>query len=768
MSDTLHAFAARRRQAAETLADLAGVTDAAGAGTARFVEPLRAGATRLREGRFTVLLVGCFSSGKSSVLNALLGQPVLPVKVNPCTAILTELRAGEAPSVEVLRRDGTAEHLEPAAFLARYQLGAGDPGERLDAFADVERAIVRWPLPLLADGVALVDTPGLDDDPSRTERTLRGLPDADAVIFVLNATRFLTELERDTLRRDVLPLGLTNLFFPVAMIDLIDALSDRPDEDRAEVRRRATEALGPLCTHDGIDRLDERFFPIDARGALRARWDGAPRSPVDAAALARSGFPAFEGALERFLVHERGRAQLLRGLHLAERAFDGVQRQAALDRATARTSVEELRARHEALAPDLDRLGRIAARVADTVDAFVAREAERTWQSLRAALADAEADLPRAVDTFDLSTIAGLDLLTPAGRARAERVVAERVEAWLEERLAAWRADLAHDLERALADLRTALAAEAHDFRAVTEGIVSGFAGGAVRAALPGLHGDEPDPLERWFSVALGAVLLSPATMAAGWAQGYEGALKGAAGRVAVRVAVLALGALLGPVGWAGIALYVVSDAALLVLTGGAQLRRLRRQVADGLQGRLVAQADAARDAVTARARESLAPIRDAIVGAAQAEADDLARALDALLAAREAAVATAAERARQWEATEAGLSDGIGRLRALIGPDPSLTPKRTVTFAAGAIPDALRRAHDLKAGTWGVLEVTAGSLVFVDADGARTPLGAGDRHPIPPVRPHHVEPSEDAAITLHFFDGPPHRSWWAPGRSAT
>jgi hypothetical protein len=758
MTSPLHAFALRRGQAAHILDTLASAVATAGPEVARFVAPLRAGASRTRDGRFVVLLVGCFSSGKSSVLNALLGQPVLPVKVNPCTAILTELRHGEAPSVQVLHRHGVVEDLEPVEFLRRYQLLTPDAtGDELDRFAGVERAIVRWPLPILADGVALVDTPGLDDDPARTARTMRSLPDADAVIFVLSATRFLTDLERTTLRRDLLPLGLTNLFFPTTMADLLDSLSDRPDEERAAIRERATEILGPLSADEGGDRLDERFFLLDARGALRARWiDGARRDPPDVDALARSGFPPFVRALERFLVDERGRAQLQRGLGLAERALDGVERQAALDRATAEATLDELRERLARAGPQLEALAQVAARVAETCDAFVAREATRTWQGLRAALAEAERDLPEAMDRMDLGAVAGLDLLTPGGRARAQRAIQERVEAWLDERMREWQAALASRLRSSLNDLRAELAAEATVFDGLTREILTDFAGGAVRVPVTELLGDEPDPLERWFSVALGAVLLSPGTMAAGWAQGYEGALKGAASRVALRVAILAIGVLVGPVGWAGLLLYAIGDAALLVLTGGGQLRRLRRQVAENLQGRLVGQADAARGDVERAVHENLTPIRDALVGAARSEADDLARALDDLVAARERAAADASARAAAFDAATRELRAGVERLRDVIGPDPARTPKRVMTFGPGEIPAALLRSHDLRDGTWALLTATAGAVVFVDGDGRRTPLTVGRPHLVPPIAPHHLEIDDEAAIELRLFEGRP------------
>src|SRR5262249_52155867 len=162
--------------------------------------------------------------------------------------------------------------------------------------------------------------------------------------------------------------------------------------------------------------------------------------------------------------------------------------------------------------------------------------------------------------------------------------------------------------ERSLVQLRGELAADAADFDALADSIVTDFAGEALR--LPGADPEIPkvDPVERWFSVAMGAVLLSPGTMAAGWTEGYEGALKGAASRLGVRLALLTLGALLGPVGWAGLVLYVVSDAVLLVLTGGSQLKRLRDQLAERLKGQLVAQVDAARADIAARVAQGLMP----------------------------------------------------------------------------------------------------------------------------------------------------------------
>ena len=361
-------FVRRRQRGAELLHSLADTVEALGQHDNTLSAPaayLRSTAERVEKGRFVVLLLGCFSSGKSTLLNALLGQPVLPVKVNPCTPILTEVVYADTPSVMVHDQSGNMESLSMEAFIDRFQLRTASVdeagAEASDRFGNVDRAVVGYPLPLLRNGVVLLDTPGLDDDPTRTARTLSSLPDADAVIVVLSANRFLTDLERRTLRRELLPLGLQNLFFPVTMVDLLSSLADEPETAFTDLRNRAHEFLGPLCSIEGRDAFDERFFPVDARSGLQARWDRdrqQRRDPIDEEALQQSGLHHFEDTLERFLVEERGAAQLKHLHTTAVRIQAELQRQAELDRATASDSVEKpARARQEELEPQFSGTG---------------------------------------------------------------------------------------------------------------------------------------------------------------------------------------------------------------------------------------------------------------------------------------------------------------------------------------------------------------------------------------------------------------------------
>ena len=90
-------------------------------------ERARRRSAELAQNKFTVMVVGEFKRGKSTLLNAMLGAAVLPAKTTPCTAIVTYIRHGERPEVEVHFNDGRPpELLPPAEFARRYELKVSD------------------------------------------------------------------------------------------------------------------------------------------------------------------------------------------------------------------------------------------------------------------------------------------------------------------------------------------------------------------------------------------------------------------------------------------------------------------------------------------------------------------------------------------------------------------------------------------------------------------------------------------------------------------
>jgi len=152
-------------------------------GSDRVSEDARSLAERLAEGRFYVACVGQFKRGKSTLLGALVGDRVLPAGVLPITAVPTVIRWGRSRSARVRFRGGTWADIAPEG-LTLYVSEEFNPENTKDV-AGVE---VFVPSPLLADGMCLVDTPGLGSVfAGNTAATRAFIPHVDAAIVVVGA-----------------------------------------------------------------------------------------------------------------------------------------------------------------------------------------------------------------------------------------------------------------------------------------------------------------------------------------------------------------------------------------------------------------------------------------------------------------------------------------------------------------------------------------------------------------------------------------------------
>jgi GTP-binding protein EngB required for normal cell division len=165
-------------------------------GLVEFRPRIDALASRLEDDSFEVALFGRVSSGKSSLLNALLGTNVLPVGVNPITAVPTKLRHGASLKAAVSYGDGRST-LVSVEELSRLVTEQGNPGN----LANIVRAVVEVPSPRLQQGILLVDTPGLGSlAKGGAAETLAYLPSADLALLLIDAGATLNEEDLGTLR----------------------------------------------------------------------------------------------------------------------------------------------------------------------------------------------------------------------------------------------------------------------------------------------------------------------------------------------------------------------------------------------------------------------------------------------------------------------------------------------------------------------------------------------------------------------------------------
>lgn len=254
----------------------------------------------LRKGIFNVLVIGTFNNGKSTFLNAILGDNVLIAKAAPATAIITKLVYGTDPMVKVYRvGEPEPQKLSVSEFQEKFALTPEDMvtiGQTaiLDRFKDIEYAEVECLLPYCENGVRFIDSPGLAESVSRTRVSNSYFPQAHAIIFVLNADQILNFDEKTFIEENIRNKDINNVFFIVNKFDLLRKMSDR-----TEITQLVHKFLFPLFNNEEF--YDKRVYFVSGEDALIARTEG---TSVDKDLLEKSKIPAFERELEKYLTSE--------------------------------------------------------------------------------------------------------------------------------------------------------------------------------------------------------------------------------------------------------------------------------------------------------------------------------------------------------------------------------------------------------------------------------------------------------------------------------
>jgi predicted GTPase len=649
---------------------------------------------RLRDGRFVLAVVGEFSSGKSFLLNALLGKigfeerpggkrivGLLATDINPSTATITELAYSTEESATAVYPSGRCERV---AFgqLSRF-VAVGEEGKLHDATSDDDSgapSLVRVEVdsPFLRNGFVVADTPGLASiNPAHRRATLSYLPRADAVLYLIDTQQPFSEGDASFL--GIVRRYIESVFIVQTKIDLWRMHeaggngSGREAWQGAAQRIRAQAALHAPGTP---------VFPLSAREYAEGLLRG------DEALVEQSRFRPFLAALDASLVATTGRSRLRRAAAEARRIATRAADALAFDAAALETPADELRLRRDRLAPALTAFAREAAtsqgRLREAGSALAAGTRAR-GEETRAALART---LLRAFDTADIARLRDRaklhilvdDVLAAAiGRFAADcaDVVAKRLRAEAKDASASVVAAAREaDRDTLLAPLLDALAAERLP---VTEDAARAFDGDAASGAWSvdlesGLRG----------SIVLGALGGPGVTLVHAIAQRFAAA---PAGEYMKRELIADLDSTLYPAFDRELAAYVDEIADRIGV------------VAESLASRVAAFAPRLRD-------EALGPIERALAG--RAGENDIAAAVRNACARADAAraVATRIETrtetfARESRAERAELADAAVPLDALAG-------RSIVTRTDGARFDPLTYEHGLRPERWRVVVLGA------------------------------------------------------------
>ena len=276
------------------------------------------------DGLFRVAVIGTFTSGKSTLINALLGSRILPESALPSTAILTFIQFGyDTDDVEIHYRDivnedgnvtkGAVEHISKENFMQTYHYDIADTEKlsqtgSIPRFKKVAYSIVRCSLPLVQDGVSIVDTPGLEDKDVATELALDIAAKAQAIIYVCGERGF-AEADREYFEENFKG-NPGNVFFILNKMDNITSDIQR----KQALDRVRYDVKGCFVKADGsVDEalMSKRVFglssllSLDARRGMTFDEDLQKDVPLSeekqTMKLQRSQFLPFEEALQEFL-----------------------------------------------------------------------------------------------------------------------------------------------------------------------------------------------------------------------------------------------------------------------------------------------------------------------------------------------------------------------------------------------------------------------------------------------------------------------------------
>lgn len=255
---------------------------------------------------FRIVFVGGFSRGKSTVVNALLGEKILPSKLSPTTAVITIVRYGEDKQATIFYKDKQMkpetvpiERLREFVIIPKGGHTEDSLGSRIDT--PIEKIEISYPFDLCRNGVEIVDTPGLDDDYSRNKIVMGYLPNSDAAVVVLSSQQVLTEDETRLIEEELIPRGFSHIFYLINFAD-----EPMSSEEKKQVMSRFRRIIGS----------EERTFLVSAKQSLEAKIRGDMDDPY------LRVFSEFEKDLESFVVKERGPHKLMSSSLLVQNVID--------------------------------------------------------------------------------------------------------------------------------------------------------------------------------------------------------------------------------------------------------------------------------------------------------------------------------------------------------------------------------------------------------------------------------------------------------------
>ncbi|MEA5577831.1 dynamin family protein [Anabaena sp. UHCC 0451] len=470
---------------------------------------------------FKVMILGEFKRGKSTFINSLLGEEILPAFATPCTAIINEVKWGETQRAVLYfnQVDGAAkkEPMEiPVDEIEEYVV-IKDDADQSQAINEspYEKLELFWPLELCKNGVEIIDSPGLNEHKTRQQVTESYLITVDAIILVLSCEQLFSKSEQEVVVNKLKPMGHEDIFFVCNRINMI-----RKKDEIDKVKQFAIAKLSP---HTRLGA--ERIFFINALGALDGKLDN------DHEALQKSGVTQLEAVLQKFLTNERGRVKILRPAQELKNAINEIRKTIPEQIGMLQTDVVELEERYAAAQEPLNILEGKRRSIIQKLALSIEDSKEQVSYKTKDFCRELVPKIKTIAQEYELQT--EIKLLFQDPRPSIEAAVKEitsHLESQLEAEFLNWQnTELEPLLSRRMENIKNALEHEATEFINKVDNLrleLSGVSISKVEVSKGDVGVRDVSAVERIFSAAGGFLIGGLGAAAIGATFGYQEMLK--------------------------------------------------------------------------------------------------------------------------------------------------------------------------------------------------------------------------------------------------
>ncbi len=236
------------------------------------------------QNEFQLVVLGQFKRGKTTLINALIGENLLPTAIVPLTSIITILKYSEKEKAVVSFSDGHKKEIS-LSQIEDYVTEVKNPKN----IKKVTKVIIGYPSKFLKIGIQIIDTPGVGSVyKHNTDVSYEFVPKADAGIFVFTADPPISESELQFLNSVKDYLGKI-----IFVQNKIDQISESERRESLEFTKKViSEAVGTSAL---------LFFQLSAKKGLEGKQTRNKKK------LEESLLANFEDKLINFLIENKGK-----------------------------------------------------------------------------------------------------------------------------------------------------------------------------------------------------------------------------------------------------------------------------------------------------------------------------------------------------------------------------------------------------------------------------------------------------------------------------